>query len=88
MLARQINHIQETYDDITLAISKAIDADRTLVVESDRWLAHLIDESTIRDFRAYGEGISGHATVWTVQTGGSTEHAYFNLPLDTLNEFL
>lgn len=88
MLAQQINHIQETYDDITRAISEAIDADRTLVVESDRWLAHLIDESSIRDFRAYGEGISGHAEVYTVQTGGSTEYAYFNIPLDTLNEYL
>jgi len=88
MDADQINDARDDHERICNAIEKAIDADRTLVEEIDRWVAHLIDSGEIRNYEAVGNMLYGHAQVWTQQTGGSHEYPHFKIPLDTLNKFL
>lgn len=88
MDADQINDALDTHERICTAIEKAIDADGTLVHESDRWLTHLIGSGDVCNYVATDTAVYGHAKVWTLQTGGSTEFADFTIPLDTLNKFL
>lgn len=89
MNAQEIDDIAEGWSKLTDAIVKALKADKTLIDKGDRWLPtpdaydiHYIEASI------YGDRINGTASVYTMQTGGSTEHLEFTIPLDTLNKYL
>jgi hypothetical protein len=87
--ADEINRIQEQHEKITEAIARAIKEDKNLVLESDRWVAHLIWAGDIQFYSATAtDRVVGHASVYTQMTGGSWEQAEFDIPLDTLNKFL
>lgn len=83
----EINTIRDQHDLICSAIVIALGEDKSLITEDD-WVAHLIQESTVREFWCDSEYIYGRAEVYTNLTGGSYEHPRFKIPLDTLNKYL
>ena len=90
MKTEEIANIIDGYDRLTQAVEKAIRADKSLVDENDRWVAHLIWASDIEGLHVndIDQTLIGYAYVWTVQTGGSMEQAHFTIPLDTLRQWL
>lgn len=90
MDANEIATILDGYDRIANAIEKAIDADKNLVDEADRWVAHLFWSCDIQNLEVNNvdQTIFGYGTVWTVQTGGSHEQLNFTIPLETLRKYL
>lgn len=79
----------EAYERIAEACEKAIDENKNLIDEADRWLPN----PWTWDFNYLhasedGEYIYGSASVWTNQTGGSNEEVEFRIPIATINRFL
>lgn len=90
MNATEISNTLDGYYRIIQAIEKAIDTDKSLVDEDDRWVAHLFWSCDIQslEVNVIDQTIFGYGTVWTMQTGGSHEHVNFTIPLETLQKFL
>jgi hypothetical protein len=89
MNAEEIDQIAEGWASLTTACISAIRADKTLLDEEDRWLP-VGTASEIQYLEASVDGlhINGSGSTYTMQTGGSTEHFEFRIPLDTLNKYL
>lgn len=90
MNAEEIANIIDGYDRLTQAAENAIRADKSLVDEDDRWLAHLVWAADLEGLyvNVVDQILIGYAYVWTVQTGGSNEQVHFTIPLETLRKFL
>ena len=89
MKTDEIANIIDGYDRLTLAVINALDADKTLIDEADRWLPRpwACDIASL-EVNLSDQTLFGYGSVWTMQTGGSTEQVNFTIPLETLRKFL
>lgn len=89
MEGNTIDDILNGYAKIAQAAQDALSADKNLIHEDDRWLPlPWSNDFNHLEMNHDNTVLLGSATVWTMQTGGSSEWMEFSIPLDTLNEFL
>lgn len=89
MNAQEIDDIAEGWSKLTTAAVRAIKENKDFIEDGYRWLpAPSANDIHYIEASVYGDRINGTASVYTMQTGGSTETFDFTIPLDTLNKYL
>lgn len=88
MKTDEIANIIDGYARLTRAVEAVLE-DKSFIDENDRWLPRMWSSDIDHmDVNTSDQTLVGVGTVYTMQTGGSTEYVHFIIPLDTLRQWL